>query len=245
MAYPQTLMKEAELREWILRRLGSPVLKVDLSCQHLDDAVAEAKRWFAAKKGIEREVVIDVFSGVVEYDVPEDCDAVLDVSFSGNKFDISAMFAPYWFVDNRVPYGVFASTRSAGLYSSYVQAMQYTEMAKRVMSADLNWMYYPSKRKLMLWPATKYDDKAIVEYKSSVSNLELLTERDHDLIKRFSLAWAKRDLGHIYSKYSSMPAAQGQVTLNGPQLLQEAEAEFQKLEDEIAGSAMPMAFVVG
>lgn len=245
MAYPNGLMTEPELRKWILRRLGSPIIKCNLTDQHLDDAVAEAKRWFAAKKGVEKEALIDVSSGQVEYDVPTDCDAVIDVSFDGVKFDVTTVLAPYVFADERIPYTQFVAGRSGGLYSSFVQTMQYTEMAKRVIGADLNWMYYPAKRKLLLWPAQKWNTKALVEYKSNVMTLEDLTERDHDLIKRFALAWARRDLGFIWSKYTSMPGAQGQVVLNGAQLLAQADKEFEKLEEEIAGSAMPMPFVTG
>ena len=45
------LMDEAALSQWILRRLGGGVLKVELCQAHVDDAVGDAKRWFTAKKG--------------------------------------------------------------------------------------------------------------------------------------------------------------------------------------------------
>ena len=61
-------------------------------------------------------------------------------------------------------------------------------------------------------------------------------------MKRFAAAWAKRDLGNMYSRYSSWPTAQGQTQLNGPQLLEQAESEFKTLMDELAASAMPMPF---
>jgi hypothetical protein len=222
-------------------------MKVQLCDQHLEDAVVEAKRWFAAKKGIDRETVIDIISSQVEYDVPEDCDAVIDVAIQASPFDAALVFTPNILADEKVPYTVFAAPQSAGLYSSFVQSLQYLEMAKRIINAEFNWLYYPTKRKLLILPGTRnFAAKAIVEYKSNFTNLEQLTARDADLVKRFALAWAKRDLGMIRDTYKSgYPAAQGNVQLNGQDLIQQAQQEFEKLEQEIIDSAFPFPFVTG
>ena len=231
---------------WIRRRLGAPILKIPLDDDKLGDALAEAKHWFVARKGVEKDTTIDLYSGQVEYDVPDDCDAVIDVSFQVSPLDISLIFSPNIISDERIPYSVFAAPSSSGLYSSFVQSLQYVETAKRVLGAENNWVYYPYKRKLYCFPNPKGGGKAFVEYKSSkVTDITQLPERDHDLIKRFAFAWAKRDLGAIFSRYSTLPTAQGQTQLNGAQLISEAEEEFNRLRDEITNSAMPMPFVVG
>lgn len=235
-------MTEQELKKWILRRLGSPIAKVCLDELHLEDAVDDAKRWFAAKKGVDRDITLDLFSGKVEYVMPEDCDAVFDVSFQVSPLDISLIFAPHIIADEKVPYNAFAAPSSAGLYSSLVQSLQYVDMAKRIINSERNWMYFPHKNTLLLLPNPKGGGKAFVEYKSTCNTIEQLPERDHDLLKRYALAYAKMDLGNIYSKYSSWPTAQGQVQLNGPALISQAEASFEKLEEEIYNSAMPMPF---
>jgi hypothetical protein len=235
-------MTEQELKKWILRRLGSPIAKVCLDELHLEDAVDDAKRWFAAKKGVDRDITLDLFSGKVEYVMPEDCDAVLDVSFQVSPLDISLIFAPHIIADEKVPYNAFAAPSSAGLYSSLVQSLQYVDMAKRIINSERNWLYFPHKNTLLLLPNPKGGGKAFVEYKSTCNTIEQLPERDHDLLKRWALAYAKMDLGNIYSKYSSWPTAQGQVQLNGPALISQAESAFEKLEEEIYNSAMPMPF---
>lgn len=236
------LMTEPELKKWILRRLGSPVAKVCLDELQLDDAVEEAKRWFASRKGVDRDITIDLFAGQVEYQMPEDCDAVIDVSFQVSPLDISLIFAPHIIADEKIPYNVFAAPSSVGLYSSFVQSLQYVEMAKRILNAERNWIYFPYKNILLLLPDPKGGGKAFIEYKSSCNTIEQLPERDHDILKRYALAWAKHDLGIIYSKYGTWPTAQGQVHLNGDTLMQQAREEMQKLEDELYGSAMPMPF---
>lgn len=239
----KTLMSEAELKQWILRRLGSPVTRVCLDALQLDDAVEEAMRWFAAKKGVDRDMTMDLYAGKVEYKMPDDCDMVLDVAFQVSPLDISLIFAPYNIAqDEKVPYSVFSAGATGGLYSSLLQSMQYVEMAKRMINAERNWIYFPHKKVLLLLPDPKGGGKVFIEYKSSCNNIEQLPERDHELVKRYALAWAKQDLGMIYSKYSTWPTAQGQVSLNGDQLMAQARNEMDKLEDEIYESAKPMAF---
>lgn len=239
------LMTEPQLKAWILRRLGSPVTKVCLDALQLDDAVEEAVRWFAAKKGVDRDMTIDLTNGQVEYIMPDDCDAVIDVAFQVSPLDVSLIFAPWnSSQDEKVPYSAFSAGATGGMYSSLLQSMQYVEMAKRMIGAERNWLYFPHKKTLLLWPAQNGGGRAIIEYKSTCATLEQLPERDHQLVRRYALAWAKQDLGMIYSKYSTWPTAQGQVSLNGDTLMAQAKAEMEKLENEIYDSAMPMAFFV-
>lgn len=214
--------------------------------EQFTDAIAEAKHWFAAKKGFDKRMLLDLVPNQVEYDMPQDCDAILDVVLETSPWDISSVFYPNLFGGEQVPYSPFQGPGTTGLYSSFVQALQYTEQAKRVLGADPNWSYLPYEKKLVILPAHQYGSHAIVEYKSStVVAIEQLPERDHDLVKRFAAAWAKRDLGNIYSRYTSWPTAEGPQPLNGPDLLKQAEAEFKQLESEIYGSAMPQPWVTG
>lgn len=240
------LMNETELIEWVKRRLGAPILKLPLTDENYTDAITSAKHWFVAKKGIERDVTIDLYAGQVEYSVPDDCDAVIDVSFQVSPLDISLIFAPNVVSDERIPYSVFAAPQSEGMYSTFVQSLQYVETAKRILGAENNWLYFPYKKKLYIFPNPKWGGKAFIEYKSSaVTDITQLPERDHDLIKRYTLASAKKDLATMFSRYASMPTAQGQTQLNGPQLMKEAEEELATLKEEITNSALPMPFLVG
>lgn len=241
MAATDRLLTESELSEWVLRRLGHPVLKVELTKEHVQDAVMQAKRWFAAKKGVERKITIKLHQGQVEYDMPEDCDAVLDVSFEVSPLDISLIFAPHIIADEKIPYNVFAAPSSVGLYSSFVQSLQYIQMAHRVLGSDTNWLFLPYEKKLLAF--ARRGSHAIVEYKSNLNVIEQLPERDHDMLKRYTLAVAKKDLGMIRSKYRMYPTAQGQNHLNGEELIKQGDQEIERLEDEIFATGMPMPFI--
>lgn len=237
------LMNEPELTKWILRRLGAPLLKVELTEAHIQDDITDAKNWFSAKKGVKRQMVLTCIPGTVEYTLPDDVDTVTDVAFAVSPMDISMVFAPFVLMDDKIPYDAFSAPGSAGIYSSFTQTLQYVEMAKRVLGAEPDWRQ--EGRKLYLFPVPKNEVGCWIDYKSVTFTIEQLNHRDHDLVKRYSLAKARRDLAEVRGKYDSYPGAQGSTTLNASILLEQANAEMEKLDEEIALSGYPMGFMTG
>jgi hypothetical protein len=188
-------------------------------------------------------MVLPVQDGVTDYNLPDDVDTVTDVIFTVAPFDFSLIFNPFGLLDDQVPYDVFAAPGSAGLYSTLTQVRQYTEMAKRVLGAEPDWNQY--NRTLNIFPLPKHTANVLVEYKTNTFDIQQLNERDHDLVKRYALAWTKKMVGRIRSKYDSFPTAQGSANLDGITLLDEAREEIEKLEEEIFDSAMPIHFIAG
>lgn len=237
-------MNREDLKQWILRRLGAPFWKVELTADHLEDAVELAQRWFASKKGVRRQMMVPFYSGMTEYALDDQVDTVLDVAFPVSPMDISMVFSPYIMQGEKVPYDVFAAPSSAGLYSSYTQTMQYVEMAKRLLNAEPDWRQ--EGRSLFIFPVPQSNGAMLVEFKSHDFTIEQLNERDHDLVKRYALACAKRDLGEVRDKYTEgFPGAQGMTQVNGAKLKVEAQQEMAALDVEIIKTALPMGFVSG
>lgn len=237
------LLNREELYEWILRRLGAPFWEVELCQEHVKDAVEMAVRWFAAKKGLSKLFPIQTVSGQVEYDLDCEIDRVLDVAYETHRLDLSLIFSPFTLLEEKIPYDVFASGGSGGLYSSYVQALQYIEQAKRILSAEFEWTEINDK--LFIAPTPVDSRRLIVWAKINFTQIEELEERDHELIKRYALAKAMIDLAWIRGKYGDYPSAQGSTTLNWDRLLDTAQTEIDKLEEEIMGAGYPMSFVTG
>jgi hypothetical protein len=243
MASNSGLMDEAALKKWILRRLGAPFLKIELTDENLTDAVENARRWFAAKKGVQKTIGISVQAGQTEYELPDVVDTVEDIAFATPAMDISLVFSPFTLIDDKVPYDVFAAPHSIGLYSSYTQTLQYVEMAKRILGAEPDWRQ--EGRTLYVFPIPKNSSMILINYKSSQITIEQLNQRDHDLLKRYALACAKEDVGRVRSKYSDFPTAQGAANLDGERLLEEAALAKEALDEELSLSSFPMGFMVG
>ncbi len=244
MAPNSGLMDEAALKKWILRRFGAPLLNVELTDDHLNDCITDARHWFSAKKGVRLNAMITINYGQTEYELPDIVDTVTDVIFPTQRLDVSLVFSPFTLLDDKVPYDVFSAPNSMGLYSSYTQTLQYVEMAKRILGAERDWRQ--EGRILHIFPPPKNSAPMMIEFKGSRFTIEQLNERDHDLVKRWALARAKIDLGRIRSKYpEGFPTAQGSVALDGATLLEEGEAELEVLKEEVALSGFPMGFLTG
>lgn len=237
------LMNREELGEWVLRRLGAPFWDIELCQEHVKDAVEMAVRWFAAKKGVSKLFTLRTSPSVVEYQLDSEVDRVIDVAYETHKLDLSLVFSPFTLLDEKIPYDVFASGGSGGLYSSYVQALQYIEMAKRILSAEFEW--YEINDKLFIAPPPQDSRNLVVWAKINFTQIEDLEERDHELIKRYALAKAQVDLAWVRGKYGEYPSAQGTTTLNWDRLLDTAQTEIEKLEEEIMGAGYPMGFCSG
>ncbi len=238
-----SLMNVDELSQWLLRKLGAPFVKVELSADHLADCIEDAQRWFASKKGFRGYATIQ-FNGSSEYTLPDEVDTVFDVAFGvSGAYDIDRIVDPMGLVDG-FPSGNLFSGHGAtmGLVSSYAQVSQYLEMAKRILGSEMEW--WQEGRKLIIVPAPS-SGAIRIEYKSRTFTIEQLNERDHELIKKMSLANAKETLGRIRSKFDAYPTAQGSVTLDGSTLLSEAQAEKEALDEEISASGGGLGFITG
>lgn len=244
-AHPDTsrLLNEEHLEDFILRELGAPQITVQLTQEDLEQAIDQSKRWFSAKKGAKKISAMTISSNVVEYKLAEEIDVVLDVVFPQTASDFSRLLDPLGLLDGAIPYNAFPAPATAGLFSTYVQALQYLEVAKRVTGAELEWMQ--EDRTLYIFPVPKSSGTIIIHYKANRFTIDQLSERDHDLVKRYALAWAKRKLGRVRSRHDQWPGAQGTSTGDGERLLEEAKEEFLGLEEEISQSAFPMGFVTG
>lgn len=237
------LLSREQLEQWILRRLGAPMWKIELCGEHVSDAVESAVRWFAAKKGVYQLFTVDMLSGVVEYELDCDVDRVIEVVPTQQRLDLSLVFSPFTLLEEKIPYDVFASGGSGGLYSSYVQSLQYIETAKRILSAEFEW--YQINNKLFIAPPPVNSRAMIINAKVNFTTIEDLEERDHTLVKRYALAMAMRDLAWARGKYGDYPAAQGTTSLNWDRILEWSDTEVEKLEEEIMGAGYPMGLVSG
>jgi len=244
------LMTEDEIQLWILRRLGAPIVEVELAECHLADAISDAKRWIAAKLGVIRRGELTTVPSQAVYQLPPDVDTVTQVAFSGNALDLSftglsggGFFLPEQM--SQIPYQALASPRSGGLYSSITQVMQNIEMDRRVLSIDKDWDWWPLQRELFLTPTPTTAEKVIYFYKSRAFNITDLSERVHLLLRRYALARAKETLGETRSKYDGFPTAQGSAALNGAALKQEAADEMAKLEEDMMKESATLPIHVG
>jgi hypothetical protein len=248
------LMDAAELSIWILRYLGAPFIKVELTQEAIDDAIEEARRWFTSKKGYYRIYFIPVVQGGAPYVLEPEIEVVVSVAFSSSALNtltsaLTGGFGPGFGVDLQggIYFGSgFGGNGSVpGPLSGWVQTLMYLKQMSHVFSTDLEWRQ--EGRSLYLFPTNVYTSGTIaVEFKTNTFTIEQLPDKDHELVKRYALMACKKRVGRIRSKYiGGFPTAQGNSELDGQNMLDEAKAEEEQLNIDVYESGYPMGFMLG
>lgn len=234
---------DSSVYQWIVRRLGAPKVCVELTLEHIQDSLRQAKLWYMGNKGEVRKVQLPLAAGQSVYDLPADVDVVIDVVFTLKPADISTLFSPVSVFDERIPYDLYANSAQLGNYSSYVQLTQYIELTRRVGNAENDWRQ--EGKKLMVWPTPSGGAYIQVYYTAQEVDFSKLGPRDFQYIRDYALALAKRDLGRIRSKTEEWQGAQTTVRLDGDKLLAEAKEEMEALTAALLASGSPMPFITG
>lgn len=248
-------MNETEMKNQILASLGEPTIKVEIDPGQWCLFFQKTLRWFKAKKGLIGCEVIRLIPGQQQYDLPTGANSVVDIHLPLGFGDIQSIFSQGILDTNLVPADLFGFGGGMNRYgfsfsnSAYVQVLQYLETTRRVISAEPTWEVMCGKIYVGNgWCSssnTSGQCMLVMFKKEDVTIEDIKDHRDIDLIYRYTEALAKMVLGRIRSKYKSYPAAGGMIDTDGPELLEEAKAEIEKLEEEISDSQFPMGLMVG
>lgn len=233
------------LADHIRGSLGDPVLCVELGDSNIEIAISDAEMWLLVHLAPIHEQGFDMVSGQSEYSVNPDVDTITDVAFPQSAHDdIWDQSAEDFF--GPVPWSMWGygagwrNLPQSGLY----QLAQAAESATRVLSNDPTWVWNRPTKKLILRPANT-SGKAIYWYTTKSFDYTELTIQQEWLLRRFAVATAKMILGNIRSKYDDYPAAGGRVSMNGADLVAQAQDEFITLDEKIKMIAVPAAFLTG
>lgn len=163
-------------------------------------------------------------------------------------------------VGNLSTYGQYADDSTFEIIPAWqnkLQAMAYEDALKTRIS---DWSYQLRNNKLRIFPTPSstspnkiwflftipndvFDANNTDSSKNGVNNINTLPFENipydninsigKQWIRRFCLSLCKEMLGHIRSKFSTIPIPNEAVTLNGPALISEAKAEQKELRDEL------------
>jgi len=246
------LLNIQSLRKFIRTALGEPVVNVEMKDEQIDIAIEEAFEWWNAYRGWYLQYAFSVVEGQVEYDLSAVDPPVVDVTHVwftiDSRLDLSGVWPGFLDIDG-YPYDGFDREQSqGGFYSGLVQWLQMRETGARVLSADLDWFYNDKTKTLIITPAEASSGAAVLLYQTPF-NKDFLPQMPPDqayLIREYALAWGKYILGRIRGKYTGgLPAAQGNVSLDGADLIREAQEDFERLEQKMMDLMPPPSIVIG
>ena len=208
------------IRKYVLAKLGSPVVGIELTDGQTVILVDEAVRIYNTFVGRQQKKHLTLTLGVQGYALPNvGSRGVCKVDFTrkgGHPFISDPFFGRE-----------FARNQPTD-FDQYVMGISYWKALQRVGGQECDWLWDPIERKLYvdlgpsnqgteaLWDATYwyYEDVPIQE----------IPAHHHQYVLDLSLALAKKMVGEMREKYGgSVPSPGGGIQMNGTQLKQEGE----------------------
>ena len=247
MAQPTT---RKEFKEWCLRKLGKPVIEINVDQDQVDDRVDEALSyyWDYHFDGTERLFYkhqieqTDIDNGYIT--IPENIIGAIRVfNLSTNSLSTGNMFsAQYQFVLNHLhdltDYNI----------THFYMSMAHIQFMEEILTGQQPIRYNRHVNKLYVdtdWKKLAIGNYIIVEA-YQVVDPEVYTDVWKDRwLQNYTTAKIKYQWGSNLTKFEGMQLPGG-VTFNGQQILQDAQQEIDKLEDDMIKSySLPAMDMIG
>ena len=220
------------IKDSVMSRLGSPVIRVELTDHQLLTAIDEAIT-------------------KLDYHAPNWCTNFMSFTASGghNVYELPQ------FVMHNLQYVVYKKTLLAvaaaqgslefDFFIKYFQdnflfkdfqisdfliMIMHLEQIRKILSREGSWEVIGGKY-LMLFPVPTQEEEVIVQFRCLDSNA--LHPFWLSWLQRYAAATSKIILGGIRGKYDTLPSPGGGAKLNGDQLVEEGNAEKQVLIEEL------------
>lgn len=245
MAQPQT---RAQFKEWCLRKLGKPVLEVNVDDDQVEDRIDEALSFYydyhfdgTEKTYVKYQVTAqDRANGWIP--VPENVIGVVNVFPVGGILSGSGIFnAQYQFVLNNIH--DFASYDMI----NYVMTFQHLAFMQELLTGKVPLRYNRHVNKLYLdtdWKRINDGEYVVYEcYK--VVDPETYSDVWKDRwLGEYATALIQEMWGRNLTKFVGMQLPGG-LTFNGEYILQDAKMTIQQLRTEISAIALPPLDLLG
>jgi hypothetical protein len=252
--------RRTAITDYIKLRLADGIVDVELDKEHYDLAIRSALvkyRQRASNSQEESYAFLDLLPETQEYILPKEIMAVRYIyrrgigSVTGTT---ASQFEP--FASGYLNTYMLVAGRVGGLVN-YELFTQYQELAMRMFGGHMNFTFNPVTKKLTIVRKMPSQGPGFGELSESVLlhlynyKPDIMLLNDHQTfpwLQEYAYSFAKRILGEAREKFATIAGPQGGTTLNGAALKSEAQAEMDKLEQELkdyVDGSMPLTWVIG
>jgi hypothetical protein len=240
-----------ELIRQVRLMLGDGMIDIELDPDHYDLSVdlALSRIRQRSENAVEEDFyAIQFKADQDEYTLPGEIREVTKLynrsygygSHSGVDFDPFAMAHSNTY---------FMKSNSVGGLATYDFVAQFRETVARLAATDIGFIWNPSTHKIKLLRRLHHEELLLAHVYLDRPDDELLTDVYlKSWARDYALAQCKKMIGEARSKFSTLPGAQGGVSLNGNEMKTEGQMDLDKLEEDLRnyvdGSA-PLGFIIG
>lgn len=245
-------IKDEAIKEFELR-LGGGMVDVELDLAHYELALTRALRKYrqrASNSVTESFIPLTINADKQTYQVPENVINVREVikRYQGSLSSGAGVeFEPF----NAV-YLSNMLLQQGGMTQSLVNYELYAhrrELIARMFGAYVTFTWNKVNKTIMLHKKFTAEDEVILWVDLERSDEELLLDTyAGPWIKDYAFAHCKFMLGEARAKFATIAGPQGGTSLNGDNLKSEAQAELEKLDEDLktyVDGSTPMGFLIG
>jgi len=250
MATPAT---RQQLKDYSLRRLGQPVIEINVDDEQVEDRVDDALQFFAEYHfdGVEKEYY--------KYTITEEDITNNYINTNGidpsiisivQIFDTSTSSTNIFDVRYQIALNDFYGLRTGlGNISYYDQTQRHLSMIQQILDPEKALRFSRVTNKLKIdtnWSETFEAGDVLVIEAYTVLNPQTYPEIYNDrLLKRYVTALIKRQWGENLSKFQNIQLPGG-LQYNGADLYSQAVEEIRQIEEEVQLKyELPPDFMVG
>lgn len=228
-----TIKTKEALKDYILRKLGSPIIQIEVSEDQIFDNISDTIQKFSFKALAGEEIItvlLQVEKGVRDFVLDDRVQSVMDLRHS-NSFGTSLAVGTNWVLD--ASYFVNSSVLTSidqldvtKMASITAQLSALESMFNVPLAYDFNYntkilRFYqdPPSNKIML--------KLALEYKPKQND----NIYNSDWIKKYATAMTKLTWGNNLGKYNGTLI--NGSSINYDRIISEAQTELDKLDEEL------------
>ena len=232
--------KKQEIFDYVNAFLGGGMVDVELDPVHYETALTKALTRFRQRSDNSVEESYLFLPTVVDqndYILPNEVIEVRKIfrrsigSRTGGG-DGGSLFEPFNLAYTNTY--LLSSSKMGGL-ATYDLFSQHQELVGRMFGSFIEFKWSSTSKKLTLLQRPRAEEELLLYCYNYRPDEQLLDDYlAKQWIKDYTLASCKYMLGEARSKFATIAGPQGGSTLNGDSLKAEAQAEMEKLENEVA-----------
>ena len=231
--------QKQEIYDYVHAMLGGGMIDVELDPVHYETALTKALTKFRQRSdnGVEESYMfLPTVKDQNEYTLPTEVMEVRKLfrrsigSRTGGG-DGGTLFEPFNMAYTNT---YLLSSSNMGGLATYDMFSQYQELVGRMFGSFIEFNWNTTTKKLTLLQRPRAEETLLLYVYNHRPDSELLNDYlGKQWIKDYTLASCKYMLGEARSKFATIAGPQGGSTLNGDALKAEAQAEMEKLEEEL------------
>ena len=246
--------QKQEIFDYVSAMLGGGMIDVELDPQHYEISLRTAFDKFRQRSDNSVEesyIFLDAVIDQNDYTLANEIVEVRKIfrrsigSRTGGG-DGGTLFEPFNLAYTNTY--LLASSNMGGL-ATYNMFASYQELVGRMFGSFIEFKWNTTTKKLTLLQRPRAEETLLLYCYNYRPDSELMNDYlAKQWIKDYTLAKCKYMLGEARSKFGTIAGPQGGSTLNGDALKQEAQAELDKLEEDLklqVAGGMGYGFTIG